>query len=101
MEEAVRSSYNWGGISRCLFEAFILVEGYNKGMERFGEAYLELLYWWRDLERPIWSIYISGGILRRLFQPIIFEEGCNKGWRELFGAVIIGERYGGSSLELL
>ena len=63
VEEAVRSSYNWGGISRGLFKAIILAEGYNKGWEGSGEAYLELLHRRRDLERAVWSIYISGGIL--------------------------------------
>ena len=53
MEEAVRSSYNWGGISRGLFGAFILAERYNKGWrelfgafiigEGYGGSCLELL----------------------------------------------------------
>ena len=55
MEEAVWSSYCWGGISRGLFGAFILAEGY-------GGSCSELLYLRRDLERPVPSNYISGGI---------------------------------------
>ena len=53
LEGAVWSSYNWGGISRGLFGAFILAERYNKGWrelfgaviigEGCGEACLELL----------------------------------------------------------
>ena len=82
MEEAVWSSYNWGGISRCLFEAFILAEGYNKGMERSGEAYLELLYQRRDLEEAVWSSYNWGGIWRKPFGALIIREGsrdaCSK-----------------------
>ena len=89
MEEAVWSSYIGGGIWRGLFGGFILVEGYNKGWRgpfgaliigegygeacseqlyqrediiRDGESCLKLLYWRRNLERPVWSIYISGGI---------------------------------------
>ena len=54
MERAVRSSYNWGGISRCLFGALIFEEKYYKEwrglfkatklVEEVGETCLELLY---------------------------------------------------------
>ena len=80
MEEAVRSFYNWGGISRCLFGAFILTEGYNKG--------------WGDLERLIWSFYIGGEIWRELFKALIIRERSRDAylellyrWRELEGAI--------------
>ena len=65
MEEAVQSCYNWGGISRGLFGAVILAEGYYEG--------------WRDLERLIWSSYCWGGISRCLFKAFILAEGYNKG----------------------
>ena len=79
LEEAVWSSYCWGGISRGLFKAFILAEGYNKGVERSGEACSELLYRRRDVEEAVWSSYCCGGILRGLFKAFILVEGYNKG----------------------
>ena len=73
LEGAVWSFINWGGISRCLFGALILVERYYKEWRELFEAliigegcggsFLELLYWWRDIEKPVQSSYISGGIL--------------------------------------
>ena len=65
LERAVWSCYNWGGISRGLFKAVILVKGYYEG--------------WRDLERLIWSSYCWAGILRGLCKAFILAEGYNKG----------------------
>ena len=57
-----------GGVSRCLFEAFILAERYNKGVERSGEAYLELLYRWRKLFGALISAERSGeACLKQLY----------------------------------
>ena len=51
LERTIYNYYNWEGISRSLFRAFILVEGYNKGVEGSGEAYSEHLYRQRDIIR--------------------------------------------------
>ena len=72
------------------------MEGYNKGVKGSGEACSkllyqrrdiirggEILYWRRDMEEAIWSSYNWGGM-----------------WRELFGALINKEGYGGSCSEL-
>ena len=49
LERSVPSSYNWGGISKCLFEAIISAEEYNKGWEGSVGSCSELLYWRRDI----------------------------------------------------
>ena len=64
MEGAIRSCYNWGGISRGLFKAVILAEGYNKE--------------WRDLDKPNWSSYIGGEMWRKLFGALIVGEGSRE-----------------------
>ena len=66
-------------ISRCLFKAVILVEGYNKG--------------WRDLEEAVWSFYIGRKIWREPFRALIFEKGYYKKWRDLFRVLILAEIY--------
>ena len=43
------------------------------------------------MEGAVWSCYNWGGIWRELFGALILAERYNKGWRELFGALIIGE----------
>ena len=47
------------------------------------------------MERSIWSFYIDGEIWRELFGAVILTERYNKGWRELFGAVRSFYNWGG------
>ena len=58
LEETIWSSYNWRGIWRGLFGAFILIE------------------------KVVWSFYISEEIWRGLFKIIILIKGYNKEWRD-------------------
>ena len=84
MEGAIWSFYIWEEISRCLFQAIILAEGYNKE--------------WRDLEEAVQSFYNWGEIFKDLFKTIILMKRYNK---KLFKTLIIGEKYRGNYLELL
>ena len=61
MKEAIWSFYIDKEISRGLFKAVILVEGYNKK--------------WRNLNKFNWSFYIGGEIWRKLFGALIVREG--------------------------
>ena len=87
LEEAVWSCYNWGGILRGLFKAFILAEEYNKK--------------WRNLDRPNWNSYIGGEIWRKLFRAFIIEKGYRDTCLELSYRRRDIIRSGGSCLELL
>ena len=53
MEKALWNFYIGGEMWRGLFEVIILAEEYNKGEERYGEACLEFLYLWRNIEMPV------------------------------------------------